>query len=317
MKAAVVRAAGQAPVYAEFDAPRPGAGQVVVQVSASALSRLTRARASGQHYSFDGGWPFVAGVDGVGRLEDGRRVFFAFPTPPFGAMATTVVIDPANCAPVPDALDDVTAAALGNPGMSGWMALRERAELQRGETVLINGATGSSGQMAVQVARRLGAGRIVVTGRNPAMLQRLRSLGADETIPLTEDAATMRARFEAVFATGVDVVLDYLWGESASLILASSARMPDAARPLRFINIGAMTGETIPLPAGMLRSRAIVLTGSGLGCVSQDRLMASLRDVLASAPEAGYQIETETAPLADVTEAWTRDTGNRRLVFRI
>ncbi|GHE68543.1 alcohol dehydrogenase [Camelimonas fluminis] len=317
MKAAIVRAAGQTPVFADFEEPQPQPGQVLVKVTASAISRLTRARASGQHYSFNGQYPFVAGVDGVGVLADGRRVFFAFPAAPFGAMAERVAIDLSGCVPVPEGVDDVTAAALGNPGMSGWMALRERAGFRRGEVVLINGATGSSGRMAVQIARYLGAGRIIVTGRNPAMLEQLQTLGADEAISLTQDEKELRERFNAVFAAGVDVVLDYLWGKTAGLLLASSAMMTDAARPLRFVNIGSMSGEEIQLPAALLRSRATALMGSGLGSVSSERLMAALGEVLASAPDGRYQIGTQTAPLADVARAWARDTGNQRLVLQI
>jgi len=315
MKAAVVHSAGQLPVYDDFESPKAMTGQQLIRVSAAALTHLTRARASGRHYSAGGTYPFVAGVDGVGVLEDGQRVYFANPRQPYGAMAEQVALAPGQYVPLPDDLDDVTAAALANPGMSGWMALRERAGFQPGETVLINGATGSSGTLAVQIARHFGADRIVATGRNPQVLQELRELGADQVISLRAEEDEQRAAFEAAFANGVDVVLDYLWGPSARMILAASARITDPARTLRFVQIGSMAGEEIALPAAILRSRANVLMGSGLGSVAPDKMVASVRDLLASAGKAGFRIETETAPLSDVSSAWLRDTGNRRLVF--
>lgn len=312
MKAALVHTPGALPTYEAFTPPATPPGALNLRVDAAALSRLTRARAAGRHYSAGAVYPFVPGVDGVGRDESGRRLYFAFPPAPWGAMAEEVAISPAQTVPVPDALDDVTAAALANPGMSGWMALRERAGFKPGETVLINGATGSSGSLAVQIARHLGAGRIIATGRNRALLDRL---DADRTIPLGDGPDALRDALHEECARGVDIVLDYLWGESAQAILGATRHIPDPARPLRFVQIGSVTGETAGIEAAWLRARATVMMGSGLGSVAQDRIMASIGALLAVAPAARFRLETETAPLADVTANWTRDTGNSRLVF--
>lgn len=316
MKAAVVHAAGQNPVYHDFESPRillPE--QQLVRIKAAALSHITRGRAMGRHYSSGMQFPFVAGVDGVGVTENGQRVYFAMPRPPFGAMAEEAVLLPQQCVPLPDDIGDVMAAALVNPGMSSWMALRERANFQAGETVLVNGATGSSGSLAVQVARHLGAGRIIATGRNPQALDELRGLGADEVISLAGDEAEQRAAFERVFGQGVDVVLDYLWGAPARLLLESTIRTADDNRPLRFVQIGSMAGEYLPLQASLLRFRNTVMLGSGVGSVPMDRALLAIRELLSAAGKAGFGIETETAPLADIAAAWTRDTGNRRLVI--
>lgn len=316
MKAAVVHYAGQIPVYDDFETPKvllPD--QRLIRVKAAALSHITRGRAMGKHYSSGSNFPFVAGVDGVGVTEDGQRVYFALPRPPFGAMAEEVVVMPQQCIPLPDDIGDVMAAALINPGMSSWMALRERASFQPGETVLVNGATGSSGSLAVQIARHMGAKRVIATGRNQQALNELLELGANQVISLVSDEVEQRAAFEQVFAEGVDVVLDYLWGVPARIILESSRRMPDEAKPLRFVQIGSMAGDELPLLASLLRFRANVLLGSGSGSVPMDRVLATVRDLLASSDKAGFGIETETAPLSDVSSAWTRDTGNRRLVI--
>ena len=200
MKAAIVRAAGQTPVYGDFAEPSAAPGEVRIAVAAAALSPLARGRASGAHYSASGQYPAVVGVDGVGRLDDGRRVYFLLPRAPWGAMAAFAVAPPTQTAPVPDGLDDVSAAAIANPGMSSWAALKERARLRPGETVLVNGATGSAGRLAVQIAKHFGAKRVIATGRNPEALRSLAALGADATIALIDDAAALEEQFREEFA---------------------------------------------------------------------------------------------------------------------
>ena len=223
MNAAVVHSFQQPPRYGTFPDPQPGEGETLIQVRAAALTPLVKAQVSGQHYSGGAALPVVPGADGVGLLPDGRRVYFAFPRTPYGSMAELTAVRDEYCVPLPDGLDDVTAAALGNPGMSSWAALR-RAAFQPGEAVLINGATGVSGRLAVQIARHLVAGHIVATGRNPAALESLKDLGADTLIPLgdTSERLTERLR-EVIRAQGVTVMLDYLWGPSAERLIGAFA----------------------------------------------------------------------------------------------
>ena len=197
MKAGVVFDLAEGPVWADFIEPQPAPGQTLIDVRAAAMSHVVKARASGRHYSFDGNLPFVPGIDGVGTTSQGQRVYFAFPTAPFGSMAQRAPVALQNCLPLPDELDDIPAAAMANPGMSAWASLVTRAQLQAGETVLINGATGSAGQLAVQIARYLGAKKIIATGRNA---QSLAAIGADECIQLTADDKTLTAQFSAVSA---------------------------------------------------------------------------------------------------------------------
>ena len=233
-------------------------------MTAAALTQLARGRASGAHYSASGAYPFVAGVDGVGRLEDGARVYFLLPRAPYGAFADEAVVSALQCLPVPDDLDDVTAAAIANPGMSSWAALTDRAKLAPGETVLVNGATGTSGRLAVQIARHLGAKRVIATGRNR---EALASLGADATIALGADDAALEASFRDAFAGTVDVVLDYLWGRSAELALSAAAKAAPKSGEIHFVQIGAAAAGQIPLRADVLRSTPITIMGSGLGSV--------------------------------------------------
>jgi NADPH:quinone reductase-like Zn-dependent oxidoreductase len=314
MKAAIVRAAGQTPVYGDFAEPTPGPGERRIAVAAAALSPLARARASGAHYSASGQFPAVVGVDGVGRLDDGRRVYFLLPRPPWGAMAERAVAPVAHCAPAPDGLDDVTAAAIANPGMSSWAALKERAKLKAGETVLINGATGSAGRLAVLIARRLGAKRVIATGRNP---EALRGLGADATIALVDDEGALEDSFKLYLAEGVDVVVDYLWGKSAERLLAAAAKvLPDDAS-LRYVEVGAASGPNITLSGAVLRSKAIALMGSGLGSVPLDRLTVDIGELLQAAATDGFTIPVRAVPLSDVERAWGESDSARRIVFTI
>lgn len=317
MKAAVVAQAGSLPVYSDFPAPLPSSGECSIAVSAAALSPVVKARVSGAHYSAAGDFPFVAGIDGVGRLDDGRRVYFILPKAPYGSMAERAVVPASHCVPVPDGLDDIAAAALANPGLSSWAAFKERARLASGETVLINGATGVSGRLAVQVAKHLGAGKVVATGRNVSALQSLKAIGADETIVLGEDSNALDAAIKDHFAAGIDVVLDYLWGKSAEQILIAGTKAGKDGVPIRFVQVGNASGGTITLPASALRSVPIELMGSGLGSVPFDRIVAAIAELLQAAADSGFRIATETVPLSDVEQVWPGEACNPRIVFAV
>jgi NADPH:quinone reductase-like Zn-dependent oxidoreductase len=314
MKAALVKEPGATPVYADFAEPAVSEGVVRIAVVASALSHVTKSRASGKHHSSSAKLPFVPGVDGTGVLEDGTRVYFVLPEAPFGGMAEYCIVKKVRCIPLPAALDDVTAAAIAIPGMSSWAALAERAKLVKGETVLINGATGVSGRLAVQIARYLGAGKIIATGRNAETLQSLKALGADETISLTQDNDALESAFQQRFHDGVGVVLDYLWGQSAELLLAAGAKASPDAVPLRFVQIGAMSAATITLPGAALRSSAIELMGSGIGSIPMPRLLGAIEQLLTATVPGGLEIATNPVPLSQVEDHWSNEN-QARTVF--
>jgi NADPH:quinone reductase-like Zn-dependent oxidoreductase len=316
MKAAIVSQAGQAPAYGDFAAPAPAPGVSVIRVAASAISHVARSRASGAHYSADGGsLPFVAGVDGAGLDEGGRRVYFILPEAPHGAMAERCLVDSRRCIGLPDGLGDIEAAALAIPGMSSWAAFVERAHLRAGETVLINGATGASGRLAIQIAKHLGAKKVIATGRNRAAFDELRALGADVTLALTDDRDAMAKTLEAEFAQGVDVVLDYVWGPSAQALIVAAAKAGPEAVAIRYVQIGAISGADITLPGAALRSSALQLMGSGIGSIPQPRILASIRAVLEAAPAAGFRINARTMPLAQVAQAWDAGDAQSRIVL--
>jgi len=315
MKAAIVLAAGQAPVYGDFREPVPSPGENRIAVTAAALSPVVKSRASGTHYSASGAFPFVVGIDGVGRLDDGSRVYFVLPKAPFGGMAERTIVPSAQCLSLPDRLDDVTAAAIANPGMSSWAAYSERAKLTAGETVLVNGATGTAGRLAVQIARHLGAAKVIATGRNADALASLAALGADVTIPLVEDLSALENAFKEQFAAGIDVVIDYLWGRSAERLLIAAAKAGKEAVPIRFVQVGSSSGSDITLPSAVLRSSAIELMGSGIGSIPFDRVVHAIGGLLHAAVPAGFRIAAKPVPLSDVEQAWPNDDSTRRTVF--
>ncbi len=317
MKAAIVTSAGRVPVFGDVEMPVPSAGETLVHVNAAAISQLVKGRASGTHYSSGSRFPFVVGIDGVGRLDDGRRVYFVLPRAPYGSMAEVAPVRSAQCIDLPDALDDVTAAAIANPGMSSWAAYAERAKLKPGETVLINGATGTSGRLAVQIARYLGAKKIIATGRNPDSLRSVEELGADVSISLLQEGPALEDAFKEQFASGVDVVIDYLWGESAQHLLVAAARTGKEALPIRYVQVGSISGPEISLPSAVLRSSAITLMGSGIGSIPLDRLVNATAELLRATVPGGFKIAAKTAPLCDVENAWPLDDSNRRTVFEI
>ena len=317
MKAAIVTAAGQAPVYGDFGEPAPSDGECRIAVTAAAISHVVRSRASSVHYSSAGEFPFVVGVDGVGRLDDGSRVYFLGPRAPFGSMAETTVAPADRCLALPDDLDDVTAAAIANPGMSSWAAYTERAKLKAGETVLVNGASGASGRLAVQIAKHFGAKKVIATARNADALKSVAALGADVTIPLVEDETALEESFKKEFAQGVDVVIDYLWGKSAERLLIAGAKAGAEAVPIRFVQVGSVSGSNIDLPSAALRSSAIELMGSGIGSIPIDRLVRAVDGLLRATVPAGFAIAASPAPLSDVEQAWRRDDGARRTVLTV
>ncbi len=317
MKAAVVRSFGSPPEYGSFDEPSADADELLIWVKAAALSNLVRLFASGKHHAA-GQPPIVPGVDGVG-LCGGKRLYFLFPRVPFGSMAERTVVKAEQCVAVPDAVDDVTAAAAANPGMASWSALTRRARFVRGESVLVNGASGVSGRLAIQVAKHLGARRVVATARNREVEAELRALGADAFIELTLSQAELTAAFRRELGEhGVDVVLDFVYGGAAEAFLnACVGPGRGAAEPrVRFVQIGTMAGPNITLPAVALRSSGVELLGAGLGALSHVELVACIGEFFQHFVAGGFRVAAHSLPLGEVAGAW-QHSGRERLVLTV
>ncbi|SFW80046.1 quinone oxidoreductase family protein [Chitinophaga sancti] len=315
MKAAVLYQAGELPQYADFPAPIPqNENEIAVSVKAVAIKHIDKSIASGKHYSSDAPKENgrVTGGDGVCILPDGTRVYAVGAS---GMLAEKATIEKHMIVPVPEDLDDITAAALPNGVIGAAMALRFKANIQEGDTVLINGATGFTGRIAVQIAKHYGAKKVVATGRNLHSLQELLTLGADEIIPLTDDFHT---RLTGPF----DIIIDYLWGHTAEKILSTLKGKGKFTHHTRYVSVGSMAGETITLSSSILRSVDLQLSGSGLGAWSKYQVELLFSEILPEmfrlAASGHLKIATTAVKLEDISTLWDKDVSNgERLVVII
>jgi NADPH2:quinone reductase len=317
MNAAVLHALGKPPRCEQFPEPVARDGEVIVQVHAASLKPIDKQLGSGSHYASPREFPLICGSDGVGHLSDGQRVFFGGARAPYGAMAQRTVVPRAFTFPVPEGVSDETAAALPNPGVSAWLSLAFRAKLAPGENVLILGATGVTGKLAVKIAKLLGAGRVVAAGRNRQVLNTLHELGADATIPLDLPAKDLGEAFvHEAGEPGFQVVIDYVWGGPAEAFLAAITRKEFAVirSETRFVQVGESAGPAISLAAAVLRSTPVTILGTA-GIPPRNILVDALQRVMAHAASGELHVETERVPLADIENAWQRDPHGRRFVI--
>ncbi|WP_327000508.1 zinc-binding alcohol dehydrogenase family protein [Dactylosporangium sp. NBC_01737] len=303
MHAAVLTAFDAPPIYR--DHPEPVAtddNDMVVEVLAAGLHHLTRAKANGSHYSSTGALPLVPGADGVVRDQSGQLRYAALDDTNLGTFADRTVIDVRRSVVLPEGADPVRIAAAMNPGMSSWVALRRRVQFTPGQRVLVIGATGNAGRMAVQVAKLFGAAHVIAAGRDAARLAALPALGADET-----------CTFDRIDrAADVDIVLDYVWGEpSANAMIPMLTARADRTAPLTWIQIGSMGGRTAPVPSVALRSARLQIVGSGIGSVPAQDFIKELPGLAAAVAQGAIDVRARAVPLAEVAQAWTADTDDR------
>lgn len=316
MHAAVVTTLGQSPRYQEFPDPVPQEGEALIRMRAAGLHPVVKALASGAHYASGGELPMVPGIDGVGVLDDGSRVYVTFARKPWGTISERTVAPRSKLLPLPDGIDDAQAAAIANPGMSAWLSLKERAAVQTGDTVLVLGATGVAGQLALQAAKILGAKRIIGAGRN---VDAIAKADVDRIVALGEPDDAVREAFTEEASKGIDVVIDYLWGRPTELLLEALAKSfkASATHSTRLVEVGESAGKTINLPGATLRSIDLKILGSGFGSVSLEGVLAAIPNLFAMAAKGIFKVDVEPVPLADVESAWSRIEKGRRIVFTI
>jgi NADPH:quinone reductase-like Zn-dependent oxidoreductase len=316
MQAAVVNVPGQAPRYQTFPDPAPQDGEVLIRVRAAGLHPIVKAIASGAHYSSTASGPVIPGVDGVALLDDGRRVYFGFVRKPWGTMAELAAAPRKMLIFLPDALSDVEAAAIANPGMSAWLSLKARAALVPGETVLVLGATGVAGQLAIQAARLLGARRVIAVGRN---VDAIAAANVDAVIALGQPEDALAEAFAAEAAAGIDVIIDYLWGRPTELLLQALAKgfKAEGTHKTRLVEVGTSAGPTINLPGAVLRSVDLALLGSGFGASPIDQIREAIPRLFEMAAAGSLKIVVEPLALAEVESAWNRSNKGRRIVFTV
>jgi len=319
MRAAVVRTFDALPSYSTFADPVAGEGELPVTITAAGLHPIVKSLANGTHYGSAGELPFVPGVDGVGRLEDGTRVYFGVSRSPYGTFSERGLAANWMCIPLPDELDDATAAGIANPAMSSWVALTARAKFVAGESVLILGATGVAGQLAVQNAKRLGARHVTGVGRNPQALEGLKELGADAVVSLDQEHDSLVSALRSEYAEAdADVVLDYLCGQPAEDMLEAISQkgLRKAAARVRFVQIGSSAGDTVSLKAATLRSSGLELLGSGFGSASLPQIVVAVKEFFKAAAAEPFQFKVKTAPLSEVEALWNSPERGVRQVFQ-
>lgn len=310
MRAAVLTSPEAVPVCAEFPEPEPMPGREPLTLVAAGMHQVVRSIASGRHYGSTDAYPLVLGVDAVARRESGELVYTGLTRAPWGTMAE-LLVTPFDL-PLPAGADPLAIAAGMNPAMSGFAPLVHHRE-RRGElgTVLVLGATGMAGRAAVQSAFALGAAHVIAAGRDPEALAALRANGA-ETVSLADSTAPLAA---AVRTATPSLVLDYVWGPVAEAAFAALGRsgLDEDQADISYVQIGALAGREAAVPASLLRSRRITLSGSGAGSVSTEQLGALLPRLMALIADGTLEIPYTAYSLSRIADAWTH-TGHSRAV---
>lgn len=295
MKAAVVETPGDAPCYTDFPDPVPAAGQEVVDVRAAGVNHIDLTRASGGLGPVSP--PFVVGTDGVGVLSSGRRVFFEASIAPYGSWATKSLAVSEDLLEPSDDVTDAVAAALGNTGLAAWLALSWRAELEAGERVLVLGAGGAVGSIAVQAARALGASTVVAVDRPGPSLDRCLAIGADAIVASDDLTEELKA---ASGGSGFDVIIDPVWGAPALAAIGA------AARGARHIQIGHSASEVVELSAASIRAARLNLLGFSVFEAPRELRREAYRRLTESAARGEISVALETIPLSQAADAWAR-----------
>jgi NADPH2:quinone reductase len=317
MKAAVLHEYGAVPRYEDFPDPVAGDGEVVVEVKAVAVENVDKAIAAGTHFAarqFLPELPAIAGFDGIGTLADGTLVGFGQPRPPYGALAERTVIPAQNTTPAPEGIDPAVAVVISS-AVTGF-AIKTAAGFTPGETVLVQGATGVAGRLAVQVARLLGAGRVIATGRNHDALAEVTGLGADAVINTAVSDDALVEAFAAEAGGGYDVVLDFLWGRPTELLLKTLVpNQIGHSKPTRLIQAGESAGARIALTADSVRTSGLEIYGAGKGLDGQ-AVADAYGQIVQWTRDGKLVVGIDRTPLSDIETAWQRTgPGGRRLVI--
>lgn len=316
MKAAVLHEIGGVPRYQDFADPVAGPGEVVIDVKAVAVENVDRMIAAGTHYA-SGKYlpqlPAIPAFDGIGTLPDGTLVGFGNPRAPYGALAEKTVVAKNGYVPIAEDIDPAVATVLG--AAIAATSITSAARFTPGETVLVQGATGVGGRLAVKVARLLGAGRIVATGRDDAQLREVRALGADTVVNTAVPDDELAQAFADAKGDGYDVVVDYLWGRPTEILLR--ALVPDSfafPKPTRLIQVGEAAGPTIGVAAESLRTSGVEICGASRG-LDPETMAKAYAQVVAWTQSGQLTFDVERVPLSDIETAWQRrDLRGARLV---
>lgn len=321
MKAAVLKQLGAIPVYEDIEDPVPSGDEVLMHVHAAALKNIDKSLASGKHYASYKKVPVIVGLDGVGTLEDGTKVYAKGRT---GTLAEKTIISQVELTRLPEDLDWDTAAALPNAALGSYLPLMVKGKLKKRDTVLINGGTGVTGKLAIQLAKHYGAGRVIVTGHTEGREDHLKQLGADELISTQQEDRLILGHLKQIDREShIRLVIDYLWGRPIELIIKSLFReggnAPEEATTI--VSVGALSGDEISLSSNNLRSGKTEITGAGLGSYTREEFQKFNREILPElfqlAAEGRLKFDLQKEKLEDIEAVWTLDGKGKRIVVRM
>lgn len=297
MKAALIDDIGVDARYGEAPEPEPTEDDIVIEVVAASLNPVDLAVAKGNFYGGHPPLPFVPGIEAVGTV-DGRMVYGLGGGAGIarnGTVAERVALPEAVLIDIPVEADPQVAAALGTAGAAGWLPLSWRARVQPGEIVLILGATGTAGRVALQAARALRAGKVVIAGRSKERLEELAPL-ADAAVWLGD--ADLAAKLVAACDPGADVIFDPLWGTPLETALAA------AAADARIVHVGASAGALANLPSAAIRGKRVEVLGYSNFGVPRDVMVDAYLTMVRHSIEGTLVLDVVTSALEDVSQAW-------------
>jgi NADPH2:quinone reductase len=312
MRAAVISELGRPPEVA--DRPEPS-GEAVYEISAVSLNPIDVNVGAGRFFGGHPELPFVPGCEGVGRAADGTRVYLfgdGLGLARDGLLAERAAAPADLGIPLPDSASDELAASCGIAGMAGWMPVAWRAPVREDDRVLVLGATGTVGLVAVQAAKLLGAGHVVAAGRNPERLERAAELGADATVSLAEDDLVAAFK-EAAGGAGPTHIVDTLWGEPVA------AAIQAAAQGWRLVQIGQSAGAEATLASAAIRGKVGEIYGFTDFAVPRDEFREHYLRLVGHAAAGKIVLDLETYPLDRITEAWERQAAgaNAKIVVQL
>jgi NADPH:quinone reductase-like Zn-dependent oxidoreductase len=311
MRAAVLKEIGGVPEVGEFNDPSGDEEGVLIDVSVAGMNPVDVFIATGKMPWVQPDPPAVAGEEGIGTIAgEDRRVYFNGCVHPFGSFAERTVAKPEAIIAVPDGVEDATALCFGIAGMAGWISLAWRADLQAGETVLVLGASGVVGQVAIQAAKLLGAGTVIAAARNGDELERSAELGADGTVVINDDGFADALRDAA--PDGIDVIVDPVWGPPAMAALQGSGHN------VRLIQIGNAAAPAAELAAGPFRNSHAVIMGYTNFLVPEEVRAEAFARMCRHAAEGELVVDVEEVALDDIADAWQRqqEGPHHKLVIR-
>ncbi len=321
MKAAVLKQLGSVPDYDSFGSPKVSEGEALMLVKAVALKNLDKLLASGKHYASYKQVPVVVGMDGVGVLEDGTKIYSKGKS---GTLAEEAVVSKSDYVELPEGIDWDTAAALPNAAMGSYLPLKIKGALKEGDNILINGGTGVTGKLAIQLAKYYGASKVIVTGRIKGREAHLKSLGADELISTEQpDAPFIETLKQLDRETPIQIVIDYLWGKVTELVIDGLFRQGGKAPSCstKIVTVGALAGDEIKLSSNNLRSGKTEIVGSGLGSYTPEQFSSFYKEVLPElfqlSVDGRLQLDLQKERLEDIATVWNKRTKGSRIVVEI